>query len=115
MKVGKVLLGSDRPVERLHVRDQLNEIAGNEPRSEPHMAHQLHQQGGGIPARSRALRQGFLGQLHTGFEANQIANVLGDALIDADHEIDGAAAFAGNPSQIALDQRRCRRLDQVRH
>ncbi len=46
MQVGKVLLGSDGSVERLHVGHQLDEIAGNEPGCETHVAHQLHQQRG---------------------------------------------------------------------
>ena len=40
---------------------------------------------------------------------------MGETLIDADDEIDGAAAFAGDSSEITRDERRCRCLDQVRH
>ena len=115
MQVGKIRLRSDRSIERLYVGHQLNEVAGNETRREAHVAHQLHQQGSGIAARARALRQRFLRQLHTRFEADHVLDVVSEALIDTDDEINGAATFARNAGQIARDGRRCRGLHQIRY
>jgi hypothetical protein len=78
------------------------------------VAHELHQQGGGVPTRSRALGQRFLGRLHARLEADHVANVAREALIDADDEINGAAGVARQGRQVALIEGRGRRLDQVR-
>ena len=115
MQIREVPLGAHRPIERLDVGHELDEITGDETRRHFQMTKQLDQQGRRIAARPGAFGQRFFGRLRAGFEPNQILNVLGYAAIELDDEIDGANAIAGNRRQISADQRRGRRLDQVGH
>ena len=57
MQVGEVLGRPCRPVQRLHVGDELDQVAGHEPRGVAEMAQRLHQQPGRIAAASLALRR----------------------------------------------------------
>ena len=54
------------------------------------MPEQLAEQPGGITARTAHLFQGFLLRLHAGFKPDGILDVLPQALIDGDEEINGA-------------------------
>ncbi len=60
VQIRKIGAGSGRSFERFHVRLELNQIAGNEPRRESQMAQDLHQQPGRIAARAAAQTQSFL-------------------------------------------------------
>jgi hypothetical protein len=50
VEVGEVFVRARRAIERLHIRDELNEIAGDEPCREPEMPQQLHEQPAGVAA-----------------------------------------------------------------
>ena len=52
VEVGEVAVGACGSVQRLHVRDQLDQIAGHETRSEPEVAKHLHEQPRGVAARA---------------------------------------------------------------
>src|SRR5271154_1690569 len=58
-------------IQRLNVRGELNQIAGNESRSQPEVTKQLHQQPRAIAAGAAAKRQGLLRRLNAGLDANQ--------------------------------------------
>ena len=94
VQVGEVLRRADRPVERLHVRPQLDEIARHEARREPEVPQGLHQQPGAVAAGAGSSRQRLFRRLHAGFHANEIADVALQTLIELDQEIDGVAAIA---------------------
>ena len=54
VQVGEIFRSAGRAVERLDVGPQLDEIAGHEPRRQAEMAQELHQEPGGVAARSGA-------------------------------------------------------------
>ena len=86
--------GSGRSFERLHVRHELNQIAGNEARRQPEMAHDLDQQPGRIAARAGAQSESLLAGLHARLHANDVADFALHQLIQADQKIHRARCFA---------------------
>ena len=94
MQVGEIGSGARRSVERLHVRHELNQIAGNEARGQPEVAHDLDQQPGRIAAGAAAQRESFLASLHARFHTNDVADFVLHELIEADQKIHGAGGCA---------------------
>ena len=52
VQVGEIVIRARRPVERFHIRLQLNEVAGHEARREPVMPQDVHEQPARVPARA---------------------------------------------------------------
>ncbi len=114
MQIGEVLLGAHGPVERFHVRNQLDEVSGHEPCRQPQVPEQLHHQCRGIAARAAARGERLFGRLHPGLEPNHVLDVARHASIDLDDEIVGAAPVAENGGEIIRKRRGRRRSRQVR-
>ena len=91
VQVGEVLLGAGRPVQRLHVGLELDQVARDEAGGEAQMAQHLHQQPGGVPARAGAQRQRLLAGLDARLHADDVADLALQALVEADQEVDRAA------------------------
>ena len=54
VQVGEIVIGAGRPIERLHVGHELNEVTRGEARGHAQMAHDLHQQPPRVAARAAA-------------------------------------------------------------
>ena len=54
VQIGEVAIGARRPVERLHVGDELNQVTRHEAARDPEMPQNLHEQPTGVAARARA-------------------------------------------------------------
>ena len=104
---------SGRAVQRLHVRLQLDQIAGNEPRGQAQVAQHLHQQPGRIAARAASQRERLLARLHARLHADHVLYRLVDVLIQIDEEIDRLLALAGNAGQELLQPRPARQGFQI--
>ena len=89
MKVGEIVVGARRAVERNEVRLQLNKIAGDEARRETQMAQDLDERPGRIAARPEAALEGFFRALHARLHADDIFDLAREAPVEVDHEIDG--------------------------
>ncbi len=90
VQVGEVAVRSRRAVERLHVGHELDQITGYEPRSEPQMAQQVHEQPAAVAARPRAERQRLFGRLNAGLHADRVLDFVLQPLIQLDEEVDAA-------------------------
>jgi hypothetical protein len=108
------VLGAGRAVERFHVRLQLDQVARHEARGEPEMAQCLHQQPAGVAARSGRAFERLLRRLHARFEADQIADLALQPLVQIDEEIDRASLSHVDARQPLAPARRQRLLRQVR-
>ncbi|MNP15308.1 hypothetical protein D3C76_1076620 [compost metagenome] len=113
MQVGEIFFGTRRPVQRLDVGGQLNQIAGDKPRRQAQVTQQLHQQPGRITARAGAQFQGLLRGLHTRFEADQVTDVFAQALVQGNQEIDAGLRRTLDAVQVGGELRRQRQLLQV--
>jgi hypothetical protein len=105
VQIDHVLRNALRPLDRLDIGDQLDRIAGDEPRGETEAAEQLHQQPGAIPARPAADLQRFFGLLHAAFHADDITDPLLDVAVDIDQIIDGPPAKALMAGDQRFEQR----------
>ena len=114
VQVGEVHLGAARAVERLLIGLQLNQITRHEAGRKSAMAQQLHQQPARIAARAAGVLQRLLGRLHAGFHADQVVDVVLQALVDADQKVDGALRPAVHASQVVRKQIGRWRKRQVR-
>ena len=90
VQIGEIRLGARRPVDRLDVGGELNEIARDKPGRHAQMAQQIDHQPGGIAAGARAQREGLFRRLHTRIQTDGVGNALLQGLIDRDQKIDGA-------------------------
>ena len=88
MQVDHILGNALGPFDRLDVRNQLDRIARHEAGGKAQPAQQLHQQPGGIAARSGADVQRLLGRLHPRFHADDIADALLQLAVHIDQEVD---------------------------
>ena len=114
MQVGEIVRGALRPVERLHIGHQLDQVARDKARCQPKAAQQLHQQPGRIAAGPRAQLERALGRLHPGLHADQVADVVLQPLVQAHQKIDGSHRLARHLAQPLLDPGRDRQARQVR-
>ena len=108
VQVGEIGFGSCGTIERFHVRRELDQIAGDEARSQPEMAQQLHQQPARVAAGPRAADQCLLRCLDAGLHADQIADVALQPLVQRHQEIDRACALARHLRKIGGEPRRRR-------
>ena len=120
VQVGEVVVGARRPLERLGVGRELDQVAGDEARREPEVAQQLHQQPAGIAAGAACERERLLGRLHAVLEPDDVADLARQARVQVHQERDGGLRAAvdrleqrpqprrrGEPVQVRLQ------LDQL--
>ncbi len=113
MQVGEILLRTGWAVERLDVRGQLDQIAGNETRCQTEVAQYLDQQPGRVATGAGTLLQRFFRRLHPVFHADGVGNVLLQAGVEGDQKIYAARFFQRDAVEILLEQRRRRQLEEV--
>ncbi len=99
VQVGEVLRRAGRPIERLHVGLELEQVAGDEARGEAEVAQDLYQQPGAVAAGAGRGGQRRLRRLHPRLHADQIPNIALHTLIERDQEIDGVAPLARDRGQ----------------
>ncbi len=108
VQVGEVVVGAGGAVERHEVGLELDEIAGDETGGEAEVAQDLHQEPGGVAAGAGAALEGLLRGLHAGLHADDVADLAGEAGVQADDEVDGTGALAGKGGekgfQISADR-----------
>ena len=112
VQVREVLFGPRRAIQGLHIRLELDEVAGHEPRGHPQVAEQRHQQLGRIAAGTGAQGQRGLGGLDARLHADEVTDVRRHPLVQPDDEIDRAHRAAVDAGQVFGQQGRRGRLDQ---
>ena len=91
MQVGKILLRARWAIQRLKIRNQLNQITGNESGRQAKLSQHLHQQPGTVAAGALLQCQRLLAALHARLHANGVLNLLLQQLVQIDEEIDSMA------------------------
>ena len=84
VQVGEILLRTGGTVQRFHVRLQLDQISRNEPGRQPRPPQQLHQQPGGVAARTGPRFQSIIGRLHAGLHPDEVTDVPPQPLVEVD-------------------------------
>src|SRR3990172_1726996 len=92
VKIGDITLRTGRTVKRLYVGGELNQVTGNEARSEPEVPQDLHHQPAAVAARAAAGLQRLLAGLHAGLHAYEILDIALQLPVDRDQKVDGGAA-----------------------
>ena len=113
MQVGEIMGGALRPVERLHIGHQLDQVSRDKAGRQAQAAQQLYQQPGRVATGPRAQLEGLLGRLHARLHADQVADVVLQALVEANQKIDGSHRLARDLAQPLLDARRERQACQI--
>ena len=93
MQIGEVSAGALRPLDRLLVGDELDQVARDEARGEAEMAQKLHQQPGGIAAGAAALGQRLLRRPDAGLHPDDIGDGLLHTAVQGHQHVDGALAL----------------------
>jgi len=99
VQVGEIVIRAGRAVDGDEIRLELDQIARNKTRGETQMPEDLNQQPAGVAARALSGLEGFLGRLHARLHADHIANLVGQAGVEANDEIDRSGSLAGNRLQ----------------
>ncbi len=107
MQIGEVVIRARRSVERLQIRLQLDQVARAEPRRKAQIAQDLHQQPRTVAAGAGAALQRFLGRLHARLHADGIIDLLRQAHVQSDEEIDGVVFAAIDVAQELGQARAC--------
>ena len=105
MQVGEVVVGTGGALQRLFIRGQLQQVAGDEARRQAEMAQYLYQQPAGIPARAERLVECLLAGLDAGLHADGVIDITLQALVEVDQEIIDLPPRAVDAVQPALQQR----------
>ena len=105
VQVGEILRRTCGPIDRKHVRPQLDQIARHEARREADVTQDLHEQPRAVAARARLRRKRLLRRLHADFHADQIADLMVQTLIEANQEIDDIHPIAWDRSEKRRQQR----------
>ncbi|KDB52787.1 hypothetical protein X805_16520 [Sphaerotilus natans subsp. natans DSM 6575] len=114
MQVGEVDLGAAGAIQGDDVGLQLDQVAGDEARGQAHVAQRLHQQPAGVATGARGLGQRLLRRLHARLEADGVADLVLQALVQPDQEVDRAHLAAVDGVEEGLQRGRGRRRLQVR-
>ncbi len=96
------------PFERLLVGDELDQVARGEARGEARVAQDHDQQPAGVAARALGAGERLLAALHARLHADDVADLLLQAGVQADDEVDGALLLAvdlGEPGRQLRPQR----------
>ncbi len=115
VKIGEILLRAGRPVQRLHIRRQLHQIARHKTGGQAQMPQDLHQQPGAVAARTQRLLQSLLAGLHPRLHADGIGDVLAQPPVDVHQKIHRIALGAVHQSQPSLEERAGLAHLQIRH
>ncbi|OIQ66126.1 hypothetical protein GALL_523080 [mine drainage metagenome] len=99
VQVGEVGGRAFRTLQRLHVGDELDQVARHEARGHAQMAQHLHQQPGGIAAGAFAAVQGFFRGEHPRFQADDVGDLALDQAVQRDQLIDRALFVARDRRQ----------------
>ena len=106
VQVGEVVVGAGRAVERDEVGLELDQVARDEAGGEAEVAQGLHQEPARVSRQEPVPRcEGLLRRLHAGLHADDVADLLGEAGVEADDEIDGAHALARHGVEEGLQPR----------
>ena len=105
VQVSEILRRPCGPIERNHVRSQLDQIARHEPRREADVTQDLHEQPSAVAARARIRCERLLRRLHAGFHADQISDLMVQTLIKPDQEIDDIRPIARDRGEKGRQQR----------
>ena len=81
VQIGKIMVGSDRPLQRFHVRSELDQIARNKACSQSQVAQNLDQQPTGIAAGTQGSLQGVFAGLDSRLHPNGILHILFQPLV----------------------------------
>ena len=103
VQVGEVVVGAGRSVERLHIGDELDQVPRGEPRRQPQVTHDLHQQPAAVAAGPAGALQRFLGRLHARLHAHEIADRVLQVAVEPHQDVDGVLA-GGDRGAEALDE-----------
>ena len=110
VQVGEVGGRAFRAFERLHVGDELDQVAGDEARRVAELAQQLHQQPGGVAAGAFARGQRLLRRPDAGLHAHDVGDAALHHAVERDQHVHGVAARRAAPrSSSACRQRAHRR------
>ena len=90
MEVGEVVVGPGRPLQRLDVGAQLDQITRHKTGRQAQIPQELDEQPGGIPARPAAQLERLFAGLDPGFQADDVAHRLVHIPIQIDQKVDGA-------------------------
>ncbi len=99
-EVGGWALGA---FERLHVGDELDQVAGDEARRIAELAQQLDQQPGGVAAGAFARGERLVGRPDAGLHAHDVADTLLDHPVQLDQHVHGVAFVAWHFGQQRLE------------
>ena len=88
VEVGEVRRRPRRPIDRLLIGSELDQVARDEPRGDAQMAQHMDQQPAAVAARAAAERQRLLRRLDARFHADDVLDRLLDALVGLDQEVD---------------------------
>ena len=113
VQVGEVGGRAGRAVERFHVGDELDQVAGHEAGSDAQMTQQLHHQPSRITAGAREFGQGFFRGLYTRFKPDQVADVALQALIDGNQVVDRLLLGTWKSREVLGEGRRQRAFLQI--
>ena len=92
MQVREVVVGAGGAVQRLHVRDELDQVAGRESRGESEVTEDLHQQPAGVSARAAGALKCLVGFLHTRLHADEVADLALQLVVQPHKQVDGLLA-----------------------
>ena len=88
VQIGKVLRGTGRALQRLHVGLQLDQVARHEAGGETQPAQDLHQQPSGVAAGAGRDLQRLVRRLHAGLHADAIGDVATELAVEVGDEVD---------------------------
>ena len=94
VEVGEIVRRTFRPVERLLVGDELDQVARGEARGEAQVAQDHDQQPAGVAARSLGAAERLLAALHARLHPDDVADLALQPSVQPDDEIDGALLLA---------------------
>src|SRR5262249_49487290 len=89
-----------RAVERLYVRQELDQVAADEPGRQAEMAAKLDEEPAGVATGAACFSERLFRSLDTGFETDEILDLALEALIEPDEEIN-RARLLNRPRGIA--------------
>ena len=105
VQIGEILVGPHRPLDRVDVGLQLDEIAGDEARGEAEPAQNLHQQPRRVAAGARTQRQRLVRLLHARLHADDVAHHALQFGVERDEKIDRAVAPPRDLAHVFREQR----------
>ena len=88
MQVGEVVPRAERARHGVDVGLELDQVAGHEAGRQPEAAQDVHHQPGRVAARAGLQRERLFGLLGPGLQADDVGDLLGQALVDVDQHVD---------------------------